>query len=135
MITEVNINKVEAKREHRDMISNMKFNINFDDVKVEKENVNVAFTFTTDYEGQETSKNVGKLEIKGTIVAKENKKDTEEITAMWKDKKTLPVYKVSLPEQYVVFVPLSEFRKHPAYLRYIPWAMCSYLKRFLFRSC
>ncbi len=91
MITEVNINRVEAKREHRDMIANMKFNINFDDVKVDKENVNVAFTFTTDYEGQESSKPVGRLEIKGNIVSKENKKEADDIMSMWKEKKTLPI--------------------------------------------
>ena len=91
MITEVNIQRVEAKREHKDLIANMKFNINFDEVKVDKENVNVEFTFTTDYEGQEGSKNIGRLEIKGNIVSKESKKDTEEIVSMWKDKKTLPI--------------------------------------------
>ena len=67
MITEVNIKEIEAKRAHKDLIANMKFNINFDDVKVDKENVSVDFTFTTDYEGQESSKNIGKLEIKGNI--------------------------------------------------------------------
>ena len=91
MITEVNIQRVEAKREHKDLIANMKFNINFDEVKVDKENVNVEFTFTTDYEGQEGSKNIGRLETKGNIVSKESKKDTEEIVSMWKDKKTLPI--------------------------------------------
>ncbi len=91
MITEVNIKEIEAKRAHKDLIANMKFNINFDDVKVDKDNVSVDFTFTTDYEGQESSKNIGKLEIKGNIVSKENKKDADEIVSMWKEKKTLPI--------------------------------------------
>ncbi len=91
MITEVNIKEIEAKRAHKDLIANMKFNINFDDVKVDKENVSVDFTFTTDYEGQESSKNIGKLEIKGNIVSKESKKDADEIVSMWKEKKTLPI--------------------------------------------
>jgi hypothetical protein len=91
MITEVNIKEIEAKRAHKDLIANMKFNINFDDVKVDKDNVSVDFTFTTDYEGQEGSKNIGKLEIKGNIVSKENKKDADEIVSMWKEKKTLPI--------------------------------------------
>lgn len=91
MITEVNIKEIEAKRAHKDLIANMKFNINFDDVKVDKENVSVDFTFTTDYEGQESSKNIGKLEIKGNIVSKESKKDADEIVNMWKEKKTLPI--------------------------------------------
>jgi len=91
MITEVNIKEIEAKRVHKDLIANMKFNINFDDVKVDKENVSVDFTFTTDYEGQESSKNIGKLEIKGNIVSKESKKETDEIVSMWKEKKTLPI--------------------------------------------
>ncbi len=91
MITEVNIKEIEAKRAHKDLIANMKFNINFDDVKVDKENVSVDFTFTTDYEGQESSKNIGKLEIKGNIVSKESKKDADDIVSMWKEKKTLPI--------------------------------------------
>ena len=91
MITEVNIREIEAKRVHKDLIANMKFNINFDDVKVDKESVSVDFTFTTDYEGQESSKNIGKLEIKGNIISKENKKDADEIVSMWKEKKTLPI--------------------------------------------
>jgi hypothetical protein len=91
MITEVNIKEIEAKRAHKDLIANMKFNINFDDVKVDKDNVSVDFTFTTDYEGQEGSKNIGKLEIKGNIVSKESKKDADEIVSMWKEKKTLPI--------------------------------------------
>ena len=91
MITEVNIKEIEAKRAHKDLIANMKFNINFDDVKVDKDNVSVDFTFTTDYEGQESSKNIGKLEIKGNIVSKESKKDADEIVSMWKEKKTLPI--------------------------------------------
>lgn len=93
MITGIEINKVEAKRHLSEAISNMKFNINFDDVKVENDMVNVDFTFTAVYEKGEPSKEekVGDLTIVGTILSKEGKKETEEISSTWKSKKTLPI--------------------------------------------
>lgn len=92
MITGIDISKVEAVRDDKEMISNMKFNINFDDVKIEKDNIDVKFTFTAIYEGgANNSKTVGKLTMTGNIMSKENKKDTDEISDTWKSKKTLPV--------------------------------------------
>ena len=93
MITGLEISKVEASRDAKEAITNMKFNINFDDVKVENETVNVAFTFTAVYEKCEPSseETVGDLKIIGTIISKEGKKETEEISSTWKSKKTLPI--------------------------------------------
>ena len=51
MITGIGINDVEAHRLVTDPITNMKFNINFDNVKITGENVEVNYTFTTAYEG------------------------------------------------------------------------------------
>lgn len=92
MITGIDITKVEASREEKEAISNMKFNINFEDVKVEKDNIDVKFTFTAVYEGgANNSKTVGRLIMTGNILSKENKKDSDEIADTWKSKKTLPV--------------------------------------------
>lgn len=93
MITGIEISRVEARRELSEAISNMKFNINFDNVKVNQENVNIAFTFTATYEGNVASKpdKVGELTITGNILSKESKKDAEEIDSTWKNKKTLPI--------------------------------------------
>ncbi|MCL5100917.1 MAG: hypothetical protein M1122_03120 [Candidatus Marsarchaeota archaeon] len=93
MITGIEISKVEANRELSEAITNMKFNINFDNVKVNQENVNVAFTFTADYEGGSQTKTtkVGQIKIVGNIVSKEGKKDAEDIETTWKNKKTLPI--------------------------------------------
>ena len=92
MITSVEVNKIEANRQIKDPISNMKFSINFDNVKVEKENVEVAFTFTAFYEGGSSgSKAVGQLKIMGNVMAKESKKDTDDILSTWNGKKTLPL--------------------------------------------
>jgi len=92
MITGVRISEVQAKRETEDMITNMKFNINFDNVKVTGENVEVAYTFTTAYEGgAKGDKSVGDLKIKGTVQAKEDKEMITQINEAWKNKKTLPV--------------------------------------------
>ncbi|MGI0141571.1 MAG: hypothetical protein ACREBF_02900 [Candidatus Micrarchaeales archaeon] len=93
MISGLRISHVEAKRDSEEMITNMKFNINFDNVKVENDTVHVEFTFVANYEGGEPSKakEVGMLKIMGTIMSKENKKDTDEISSVWKNKKTLPI--------------------------------------------
>jgi hypothetical protein len=92
MITGIDITKIEANRDQKDMISNMKFNINFEDVKIEKDNIDVRFTFTAVYEGgADNSKQVGKLTISGGIISKETKKEADEIESTWKSKKTLPV--------------------------------------------
>lgn len=92
MITGIDVSKIEANRVKKELISNMKFNINFDSVKVEKENVDIDFTFTATYEGGESaSKDVGKLIIVGNVTAKESKKDAEEIEKTWSSKKTLPL--------------------------------------------
>jgi hypothetical protein len=93
MITGIEISKVEAKRELSESISNMRFNINFEDVKVTKEDVKIHFTFSTIYDGGTPSKTtkVGELTIAGAILAKESSKDAEEIASTWKNKKTLPI--------------------------------------------
>ena len=91
MITSISISKIEASRENNETIANMKFNINFDDVKVVKDEVEVLFTFTTIYEGAEGSKQIGKLLINGGLQSKESKKDAEEIEDTWRKKKTLPL--------------------------------------------
>ncbi len=93
MITGVRISEVQAKRETEDMITNMKFNINFDDVKITGENVEVMYTFVATYDGGEPSKQkqIGELKIIGTVLSKESKKDADEIASVWKNKKTLPL--------------------------------------------
>jgi hypothetical protein len=93
MITGIDISKVEASRFSKDMITNMKFNINFDDVKINQDNVEVAFTFVTSYEGgsESSPKGVGEIKIKGSIISKEDKKTVEEISEAWNKGKTLPL--------------------------------------------
>ncbi|MCL4365532.1 MAG: hypothetical protein M1569_03050 [Candidatus Marsarchaeota archaeon] len=91
MITGIDVTKIEANRASKELISNMKFNINFDNVKVEKEDVNVTFTFTAVYDGPQGNGDVGKLTIVGNVASKESKKDAEDIEKTWSTKKTLPL--------------------------------------------
>ncbi|HUB92389.1 MAG TPA: hypothetical protein VL945_00340 [Candidatus Saccharimonadales bacterium] len=93
MITGIEISKVEARRDLSEAISNMRFNINFEDVKVTNDTVKISFTFSTVYDGGTPAKatKVGELTIAGSVVAKEVKKDAEEIESTWKSKKTLPL--------------------------------------------
>lgn len=93
MITGVEVSKIEAKRELSEAITNMKFNINFENVKAMQESVDVGFTFTAIYEGGTASKTnkVGELVISGSVMAKESKKEIENIETTWKNKKTLPL--------------------------------------------
>ena len=90
MITGLKVSSVSANRPTDDMITNMRFNINFDDVKVTDDNVEVMYTFTAIYEGQD-SKQVGDLKIVGKLLAKETKAKAKEIADTWQNKKTLPV--------------------------------------------
>ena len=93
MITGIRISEVHAARPVDEAIANMKFNINFDNVKVsENGDVEVMYTFTTVYEGAEKgSKSVGELKITGSVFAKEDKGMATQISGSWKDKKTLPI--------------------------------------------
>jgi hypothetical protein len=91
MITGIKIDKVEATRNSEDMISNMKFNINFDDVIVNGDNVEVKYTFLTSYEGSPSSTQVGELKIVGSISSKESADALKDIQDVWKSKKTLPL--------------------------------------------
>ncbi|MGC8710227.1 MAG: hypothetical protein ACP5RF_01265 [Candidatus Micrarchaeia archaeon] len=93
MITGIDINKVEATKGSKETITNMKFNINFDDVKINQDNVEVAFTFVASYEGgsQSAPKSIGEIKVVGSVVSKEAKKDIDEISDTWKSKKTLPL--------------------------------------------
>lgn len=93
MITGIRISEVHATRPIDEAIANMKFNINFDNVKVtENGDVEVSYTFTTVYEGTEKgSKTVGELKIVGSVFAKEDKSTTNQISSSWKEKKTLPI--------------------------------------------
>ena len=93
MITGIRISEVHATRPIDEAIANMKFNINFDNVKVtESGDVEVEYTFTTVYEGAEkSSKSVGELKIVGKVFAKEDKSMTNQISGSWKEKKTLPI--------------------------------------------
>lgn len=92
MITGIGISDVEAHRPVSDPITNMKFNINFENVKVTSDNIEVVYVFTTSYEGSEKgAKNVGDLKIKGSVFAKEDKEMAQQISETWSKKKTLPV--------------------------------------------
>lgn len=92
MITGIGINDVEAHRPVTDPITNMKFNINFDNVKVTGDNVEVTYTFSTSYEGgAKGDKEVGTLKIKGAVQAREDKEMISQINEAWKSRKTLPV--------------------------------------------
>ncbi|MGC8676144.1 MAG: hypothetical protein ACP5T3_01330 [Candidatus Micrarchaeia archaeon] len=92
MITGLSVSSVSANRPTSEPITNMKFNINFDDVKVTNGNVEVSYTFTADYQGgANNSKSVGDLKIVGKVTASEDKKSAEDISNTWQSKKTLPI--------------------------------------------
>ena len=92
MITGNRISSVSASRPTEEAITNMRFNINFDDVKVTGENVEVMYTFQAMYEsGEKNDKKAGDLKIVGSVMAKESKAIIDEINSSWKEKKTLPI--------------------------------------------
>ncbi len=91
MITNIDVSKIEATRGSKELISNMKFNVAFDGVTVEKDNVHVDFTFSAFYEGETASKEVGKLTITGKVSSKEEKAVADDVQKTWTSKKTLPL--------------------------------------------
>ncbi len=92
MITGLSVVSVAANRPSPETITNMKFNINFDNVTVEEDKVEVAYTFTTEYQGgSNNDKKVGDLKIVGKITAKEDKQRAQEIEKTWREKQTIPI--------------------------------------------
>ncbi len=85
MITGGRIDAVEGKRNKEDTFQGLNINIAVDNVKVEGENVEVAYTYDVSY-----ANDAGSVRVKGALFAKEDKKLAKTIEDEWKKAKKLP---------------------------------------------
>jgi len=83
MITGGKIDYVEVKREKDATPSGLSINVNIDDVKVEKGNLHIKYTYTVNYD-----EGVATLKISGLLIADESK--PEKIADEYKKTKKLP---------------------------------------------
>lgn len=85
MIVGERIMEVAGKKDAMKNIKGLGIDINLKEVRVEGEMVELDYAYTANYEEK-----VGSITIKGTIVAKEEKKLAKEIADEWKKSKRLP---------------------------------------------
>ncbi len=90
MITSVKVDSVSAEKKEEAIPDNIAFNINFDDIKIDGENVEVDVTYSAIY--QANKKEIGRINIKERLFTKEDQNIRKEIETKWKDR--------SLPTQF-----------------------------------
>lgn len=85
MIVGERILEATGKREKREPIKGLNINISIDKVEVKGEDVEIEYLYTANYEDK-----VGQLQIRGVLMAKEEKKLAKEIEDGWKKDKKIP---------------------------------------------
>ncbi|MFH1393980.1 MAG: hypothetical protein ABII71_03205 [Candidatus Micrarchaeota archaeon] len=85
MIVGERIVEVTGNKDKWEPIKGLNINISLDDVKVDGENVEIHYSYTANYE-----EGVGKLSIRGILIAKEDKKTAKSIEDEWKKHKKIP---------------------------------------------
>ncbi len=85
MITGERILSISGKREKREQIQGLNINIGIEKIDVNGEDIEIEYLYTANYE-----KDVGQLQIRGVLMAKEDKKLAKEIDDEWKKNKKMP---------------------------------------------
>ena len=85
MIVGERILEVSGNKVPNESVKSLNINISLEDVKEKGENVEVTYVYTANYEDK-----VGQIKIKGTLLAKEEKKRAKEILDSWKKNKKIP---------------------------------------------
>ncbi|NYZ77664.1 hypothetical protein H0O02_05130 [Candidatus Micrarchaeota archaeon] len=85
MIVGERILNISGKREKREQIQGLSINISIEKVDVKGEDVEIEYLYTANYE-----KDVGQLQIRGVLIAKEEKKLAKELDEEWKKGKKIP---------------------------------------------
>ena len=96
MIVGERIKEISGNKEKREPIKGLNINISMDDVRVKGKDVEMDYSYTANYDEA-----VGKLQIKGTLVAKEEDALAKKISDSWKKDKRLP-------EEYMTTVLSAE---------------------------
>ncbi|HLC69228.1 MAG TPA: hypothetical protein VJH24_05285 [Candidatus Bilamarchaeaceae archaeon] len=85
MIVGGRIDEIEGKRLSDENMKGLSINITIEDVKADGENVEIAYTYTATYGDK-----LGHIKLKGTLLAKEDKKLVKDIKGEWEKNKKLP---------------------------------------------
>lgn len=85
MIVGERILEISGKKEKIEAIKGLNINISIEKVDVKEENVEIEYTYTANYE-----EGIGQLQIKGVLLAKEDKKMAKQIEDEWKKTKKIP---------------------------------------------
>ncbi len=85
MIIGERILEVSGNKDKREAIKGLSINISIEKVDVKGEEVEIEYLYTANYEEK-----VGKLQIRGVLLAKEDKKLSKEIEDEWKKNKKIP---------------------------------------------
>jgi len=87
MILGIKNTDVEVHRYNDEAIAGMTMNINMQEVKVNKQDVEIKFSYTIFYD-----KGVGMMKVDGILYAKEELKKAKEIETAWKNQKLPPEF-------------------------------------------
>lgn len=85
MIVGERLLEISGSKAKWEPIKGLNINISIEDVKVDGESVEITYAYSANYE-----EGVGKLMIKGMLMAKEDKKRAKDISDMWKKEKRIP---------------------------------------------
>jgi hypothetical protein len=85
MIMGERVLEISGKKEKKEPIKGLNINISIENVDVKGEDVELEYLYTANYEEK-----VGKLQIRGVLIAKEDKKLAKEIDDAWKKEKKIP---------------------------------------------
>ncbi len=85
MIVGERILEISGKKEKIEAIKGLNINIAIEKVEVKGEDVEIEYAYTANYE-----EGIGQLQIKGILLAKEDKKMAKQIEDEWKKTKKIP---------------------------------------------
>lgn len=85
MIVGERILEISGTKDTSAKMKGLAINIAINDVKVKEENVEIEYSYTANYEEK-----LGKVSIKGILLAKEDKKLCKDIESEWKKNKKIP---------------------------------------------
>lgn len=90
MITDYFIDEILAMREREATVTNIKFSVSFNSVRIEKDVVDIYFTFSALYEDRDEKK-IGEIKMVGHLIDRENNEEMARmIDNYWSTKKSLP---------------------------------------------
>ncbi len=90
MITDYFIDEILAIRERESAVKNIRFSISFDSLKMDKDILDIYYTFSSTYEDMD-GKRIGEIKMVGHLIDKEENEETARmVNNYWSIKKSFP---------------------------------------------